>query len=115
MWGARSGGLKEMDSINFESDQQYYLYPDTNSGKTEEYNLSCKLKDDFFKLPPNKRPNYIKFGIKSPFSWNWQLLLKEWGCTDDAASNFVVLRNKDLLYKLQVVYMFANTLLKRNF
>lgn len=103
MWGARSGGLREMDSVTFESDQQHCLYPDTSSGKTEENNLSCTFKEDFFKKPPNKRTNYNKFGICSPFNWNWQLLLKEWGCSEELSLSFSVLRNKTALNNLQVV------------
>lgn len=91
-----------MDSVNFESGQQHFLYPDTESGKIEETLLSCKLKEDFFKLPPNKRINYNKFGITCPFSCNWQLLLREWGCTEKLASNFCVLRTKNQLTNLQV-------------
>lgn len=102
MWGARSGGLRETDSVIFESNQSHFLFPDTQSGKNEENLIVRKLKDDFFKLPPNKRPNYNKFGISSPFNSNWQLLFKDWGCDDTSASNFVVLRNKKLLRNLQV-------------
>lgn len=102
MWGARSGGLREMDSVTFESDQQHCLHPDTKSGKTDENILSCKLKEDFFKMPPNKRSNYNKFGITSPFSWNWQLLLKEWGCCEELSTNFSILRNRTVLNNLQV-------------
>lgn len=103
MWGARAGGLREMDSVTFESDQQQFLLPDTEAGRTEENAMMCQLKETFFKLPPNKRPNFNKFGITSPFNWNWLLLLKEWGCTEDLASNFVVLRCKKVLENLQVI------------
>lgn len=102
MWGARSGGLRESDSIIFESDQQHFLCPDNDSGKMEENIVSCKLKEDFFKMPPNKRTNYTKFGISSPFNWNWKLLLTEWNCDEQTASNFSVLRNRNVLYNLQV-------------
>lgn len=102
MWGARAGGLREMDSVIFESDRQPFLLPDTEAGSTEENTLTCTLKDKFFRLPPNKRPNYNKFGISSPFNWNWTLLFKEWGCNDDLASNFYVLRSKKMLENLQV-------------
>lgn len=102
MWGARAGGLREMDSVRFESDQQPFLLPDTEAGRTEEKTLSSTFSDKFFKLPPNKRPNYNKFGISSPFNWNWKLLLQEWGCDADLASNFYVLRCKKLLGNLQV-------------
>lgn len=104
MWGARAGGLREMNSVIFESDQQSFLLPDTKAGGTEENTLTSMLKEKFFKLPPNKRPNYNKFGISSPFNWNWQLLLKEWGCNEDLASNFFVLRCKKLLDNLQVTH-----------
>lgn len=103
MWGARAGGLQEMNSIMFESDEQHFLLPDTESGRMEENVLSCELKEKFFKLPPNKRPNYNKFGISSPFNWNWQLLLTEWGCSEDLAKRFFVLRFKKQLLHLQVM------------
>lgn len=106
MWGARSGGLREMESVAFESNQQDFLYPDTESGKNEEISLSNKFKERFFKLPPNKRTNYNKFGISSPFSWNWQLLLNEWGCSEESASTYFILRTKNILENLQVYYSF---------
>ncbi|KAG1665116.1 Ribonucleases P/MRP protein subunit POP1 [Nymphon striatum] len=74
---ARVGGLRELQSIH---DDAGFLhvpddYPDTTATheieKTEE-----KLRlEKYFKIPPAKRPNYVKFGTASPFSFPWEVLV----------------------------------------
>lgn len=102
MWGARSGGLKETNSITFEMNQPDILYPDTSAGKSEELSTSNQYKEMYFKMPPNKRTNYNKFRITSPFEWNWHLLLSDWNRTIDPIKDFFVLRDQKQLKIIQV-------------
>lgn len=100
MWGARSGGLRETNSINFEAGQLETFLPDTNAGVEDETNLTRKYTESFFKKPPNKRTNYNKFRIVSPFECNWKLLIREW--VDKPIEKYSVLRNGLVLKSIQV-------------
>lgn len=99
MFGARSGGLRESENVAFEMGQ-CYLPPDSSAGKEEEERIKNELKEKYFKLPPSKRVNYIKLGIKSPFYCPWQLLLKDWNSVE--VEDFFVLRDMQLLENIQV-------------
>ncbi|XP_050296525.1 ribonucleases P/MRP protein subunit POP1 [Anthonomus grandis grandis] len=99
MWGARAGGLRETESIAFERSQTDILYPDTVAGEQEENSLSEKLRETFFRLPPNKRTNFNKFSIVSPYCFNWKLLIKDWSGKD--CQLFSVIRNRNLLNNIQ--------------
>lgn len=101
MWGGRAGGLRETNCINFESELQF-LHPDTTSGKIEESILTSKAMEIFFKRPPNRRINYNKFNIASPFQWNWNMLFKEWRSSGNNTEEFFVLRDKNVLRHIQV-------------
>lgn len=98
MFGARSGGLRESESLAFEMGE-CYMPPDSKAGFNEEMRIEKELRDRYFKLPPSKRVNYIKLGIVSPFVCLWKILLSDWsGRTID---DFYVLRDKRLLAKVQ--------------
>nr|XP_023012368.1 ribonucleases P/MRP protein subunit POP1 [Leptinotarsa decemlineata] len=97
MWGARPGGLRETDRIDFESGYPHCLNPDTSAGSQEELSISDKCKEDFFKVPPNKRTNFSKFRIASPLEWNWKLLLSEWSKSNETITEFKVLRDRGML------------------
>ncbi|CAG9862088.1 unnamed protein product [Phyllotreta striolata] len=103
MRGGRSGGLRQHEHLLFELDSHRFLYPDSSSGEQEERDASLKLKERYFKLPPNKRTNFAKFKISSPFDWNWKLLLSEWSVTKNPIEDFFVLRDKTALRDLQVM------------
>ncbi|CAG9829158.1 unnamed protein product [Diabrotica balteata] len=103
MWGGRAGGLRETDSILFESGYQHHLHPDTLAGEKEENEISAKCKEKFFKMPLNKRTNFAKFGISSPLDWNWKLLLTEWSQNGKVVTDFFVLRDKKVLKSIQDV------------
>ncbi|CAH1968285.1 unnamed protein product [Acanthoscelides obtectus] len=103
MWGGRPGGLRETDSIGFEANAEPMLSPDTKAGVEEEVLVSNKCKDEFFRLPPNKRTNYNKFRITSPFEFNWKLLLNEWKSSDIPVEDFTVIRDKKVLRQIQQV------------
>lgn len=96
----RIGALRESTSIAFE--YQNTLSPDVNDPDTPAYEreaLSTKLelRKKYFRYPPNRRVNFVKLGISSPFFCEWKLLMKEWV----GAEEFCVLRNRRLLQLLR--------------
>lgn len=99
MWGARAGGLREMRSMCREGGFDEFL-PDTVSGKLESELKMKENRSKFFRLPPNKRCSYSKFAIASPFKCPFPQLVKEWS---DNKTDFYVLREKELLEKIQSV------------
>ncbi|GBP58115.1 hypothetical protein EVAR_40659_1 [Eumeta japonica] len=98
MFGARAGGLREFESIALEMGE-CYMPPDCNSGIQNEIRIEKELKEKYFRLPPNKRVNYIKLAINSPFRCLWKILLKDW--CNEQIQEFYVLRDKHTLQKLQ--------------
>ncbi|CAB3251752.1 unnamed protein product [Arctia plantaginis] len=98
MFGARSGGLREIKNLSFEMGQ-YYLPPDSNAGKDNENRIQSDLRERYFKLPPSKRVNYTKIAINSPFICPWDMLLSDW--TDQRVKDFFVLRDWRLLEAIQ--------------
>lgn len=93
---ARPAGLRESKSIAYENsnlNMPAINHPDTEAYRVEADFEKSKLMERYFRLPPNKRTNYVKFGITSPFSCEWKLLVKEW--TD--ADSFYVLRDRRIL------------------
>lgn len=56
----------------------------------------------YFRCPPNKRQNYLKSSIASPFKCPWPQLLREW-CTasDSAEQQFYLLRDKNKLHEVE--------------
>lgn len=55
----------------------------------------------YFRRPPNKRPNYQKLSIVSPFACPWSLLIKEWNINTADDSGFYVLREKPKLQQIE--------------
>ncbi|XP_059053705.1 ribonucleases P/MRP protein subunit POP1 [Achroia grisella] len=101
MFGARTGGLRETESLAFEMGE-CYLPPDSDSGWEEENRIHLELKNKYFNRPPSKRVNFIKLGINSPFLCHWKLLLSDWCSIDNCkVDEFYVLRDKELLMKFQ--------------
>lgn len=101
MFGARSGGLRETESLAFEMGE-CYLPPDSNAGKDNEKRLELELRERHFRLPPSKRGNYTKIAINSPFICPWNVLLTDWG--DTQVHDYFVLRNRTILSDLQVCH-----------
>lgn len=101
MFGARTGGLRETESIAFEMGE-CFLPPDSEAGSENEKRIDSELRERYFKLPPSKRVNYVKLGINSPFICPWKLLLKDWAGQN--VDSFYVLRDWRLLEELQVIY-----------
>ncbi|XP_020293800.1 ribonucleases P/MRP protein subunit POP1 isoform X2 [Pseudomyrmex gracilis] len=97
---ARVGALRESRSIAFETLKRNT--PDVNDPDSPAYmreasNTKEELTKKYFCYPPNRRVNYTKFGISSPFSCDWKILTREWS----GAENFYVLRNRELLLHLR--------------
>lgn len=97
MWGARAGGLRESESMAFEMGRPCILTPDTEAGRREEERITEEHEKRYFRLPPNKRVNYNKMGIVSPFRLNWNLLLRDWG----GQGEYFVLKDKRVLNLIQ--------------
>lgn len=99
MFGARSGGLRETESLAFEMGD-CFMPPDSEAGQEEARRTEMELQEKYFKRPPSKRVNYIKLVVPSPFVCPWNILLKEWGNVN--GEEYFVLRNKNVLENLQV-------------
>lgn len=106
--GARAGGLRETEMTHFECKTlSNFLPPDSAAGKAESESKFLEHKERYFKLPPSKRPNYLKLGIPCPFDFKWNLLTKDWAersnGIDDAVQTkekWKVLRNRHHLNEL---------------
>ncbi|CAH2240858.1 jg27254 [Pararge aegeria aegeria] len=98
MFGARSGGLRETESLAFEMGDSY-MPPDSEAGEIEDKRIELELKEKYFKRPPSKRVNYVKLAVPSPFICPWNVLLKEWKNVRE--EKLFVLRDRDILHNLQ--------------
>ncbi|KAJ8713547.1 hypothetical protein PYW07_013917 [Mythimna separata] len=98
MFGARSGGLRETESLAFEMGE-CYLPPDSDAGKENERRIKLELRERYFRLPPSKRVNYIKIAINSPFVCPWNVLLSDW--SENQVNKYFVLRNRTILNDIQ--------------
>lgn len=52
-----------------------YLLPDTPAGQQHTNTIARQRMEDFFKMPPNKRPNFVKLGVQHPFGAPWPKLI----------------------------------------
>ncbi|XP_076178150.1 POP1 ribonuclease P/MRP subunit isoform X2 [Ptiloglossa arizonensis] len=96
----RVGAFRESKSIAFEyghMESPDINDPDTPAYTREALNTKLELTEKYFRYPPNRRVNFIKLGIASPFFCEWKILMKEWTNAED----FFVLRNRILLQSLQ--------------
>ncbi|XP_012539589.1 ribonucleases P/MRP protein subunit POP1 [Monomorium pharaonis] len=97
---ARVGALRESKSIAFESlnpNAPDINDPDSPAYMREALLIKEELIKRYFCYPPNRRVNFVKFGICSPFFCDWKNLTKDWSGKED----FYVLRNRELLLHLQ--------------
>lgn len=97
---ARVGALRESRSIAFESLNTNA--PDINDPDSPAYSREAlctkeELTNKYFRYPPNRRVNFIKVGIASPFFCDWKNLMKDWSDVE----SFHVLRNREHLLLLQ--------------
>uniref|UniRef100_A0A1B0CL73 Putative ribonucleasep/mrp protein subunit pop1 n=1 Tax=Lutzomyia longipalpis TaxID=7200 RepID=A0A1B0CL73_LUTLO len=99
MWGARAGGWRDAISTSREMGQDTFA-PDTEAGKREAVTSGDEQKEQFFRKPPKKRPNFTKLSIASPFHCPWEQLLQEWS-TGSPTSSFYILRDRKILEQCQ--------------
>ncbi|KAH8281246.1 hypothetical protein KR018_002097 [Drosophila ironensis] len=115
MWGARPGGLRELESVARESGTDLHL-PDTVAGKSvlpssfselltrtlifagiqEAAVATQERRVRYFRLPPGKRINYRKLAICSPFSAPWKQLVRDWSSRKAEDSYFVLRYHQQL-------------------
>jgi ribonuclease P/MRP protein subunit POP1 len=93
LWGAKAGGLRETETLNRESGHDDHL-PDTIYARKEAERKFAEKREKYFRMPSNKRENYAKLGIATPFRCDWQQLTTDWGGGD---SPFFVVRDKEKL------------------
>ncbi|XP_055625873.1 ribonucleases P/MRP protein subunit POP1 [Toxorhynchites rutilus septentrionalis] len=101
MWGAKPAGLKEFDMQALETGVDLNTVPDTVLGKSEADVEYEKCWNKYFSRPNNRRVNYKKYAIASPFRCPWGQLVSEWV----AAANppkYYVLRDQEALGKIQL-------------
>ncbi|KAM7341942.1 POP1 ribonuclease P/MRP subunit [Cochliomyia hominivorax] len=102
MWGARPGGIREFNSIAREMGTEEHL-PDTVAGLHTAFDRYQELFIKYFRLPPNKRCNYRKFAIVSPFRVPFSHLIRDWSSPDqfnmdnNGSIQFFVLRERQKL------------------
>ncbi|XP_043498681.1 ribonucleases P/MRP protein subunit POP1 [Polistes fuscatus] len=98
---ARVGALRESKLIALETlntNSPDINEPDTPAYKKEALITKEELEKKYFKYPSNRRVNFIKFAISSPFYCQWNILMKEWSGKED----FYILRNRTTLTQLQM-------------
>lgn len=108
MWGGRAGGIRESHMLTFEQGQPDFLHPDTKAGEAEENRISNLYKEKYFNLPPNKRVNYTKMGIVSPFTFAWKTLIGEWNLQPKPIQDIYVLRDRKKIQSLQEILQNKN-------
>lgn len=96
--GAKSGGWRDTETLASEMGVELFA-PDTVSGIKENSRQLKFRREDYFRKPPNKRTNFTKMGITSPFSCYFSQLVKEWCDSEE----FHVLRNKTTLQDIKQV------------
>nr|SVE90563.1 EOG090X07PD [Daphnia sinensis] len=100
--GGHAGGLKDVESMNFEYRicRDLCLEVDSDAGKTAAAEQKVKLMEDYFRRPPKTRTNFIKLATPFPFSVDWNRLLMDWDY--QVEQGFTVLRDKKLLNTLSL-------------
>ena len=78
--GARAAGLQELHSSGLEEGVPLFpnMYPDTEAGQAWETEQWLTQHTKFQRIPPAKRPSYIKLGVNAPFHFPWAELTAEW-------------------------------------
>ncbi|GFO09978.1 ribonucleases p/mrp protein subunit pop1-like [Plakobranchus ocellatus] len=114
--GARVGGIRESLSTNLQAGLLSAPgdYPDSPAGQAELRADSEARQAKHDRMPPAKRPNFVKLGIRSPFTFEFEELVQEWcdkySCTlgfnsgrskNGEKTTMSVLRNRKMLKLLQ--------------
>uniref|UniRef100_A0A8D8NZ82 Ribonucleases P/MRP protein subunit POP1 n=1 Tax=Culex pipiens TaxID=7175 RepID=A0A8D8NZ82_CULPI len=98
LWGAKPAGLKEFTMQAIESGIDSERVPDSVLGRTESDLAFESSWSSYFAKPNNRRVNYKKLAIASPFRCPWPQLVTEWNPTTDP--DLFVLRDVEQLNKL---------------
>ncbi|XP_063976489.1 ribonucleases P/MRP protein subunit POP1 [Diachasmimorpha longicaudata] len=96
---ARPIGIREYKSLIFENlnlNSPEIHPPDTSAYCKESLEIKNELTEVYFRRPPNRRINFTKFSITSPFFCEWRLLVTEWTGGDAVK----VMRNPRVLQAL---------------
>uniref|UniRef100_A0A182P1H8 Uncharacterized protein n=1 Tax=Anopheles epiroticus TaxID=199890 RepID=A0A182P1H8_9DIPT len=101
MWGAKPVGQQELDMMALESGNDRTGVPDTVLGQEEASHKYAEALKKYFNRPCNKRVNYTKLAIASPFLCPWTQLVTEWNKATDPLP-FFVLRDQEALAKLKL-------------
>uniref|UniRef100_A0A182YC71 Uncharacterized protein n=1 Tax=Anopheles stephensi TaxID=30069 RepID=A0A182YC71_ANOST len=106
IWGAKAVGQQELNMIALESGHDRSGVPDTLLGRDEAAHKHQQSLDRYFKRPNNKRVNYTKLAIASPFRCPWSQLVREWngGSKDDGPEQrpYFVVRDLETLAQLRL-------------
>lgn len=97
MWGGRAGGLREDFNTQRESKRHSFM-PDTDAGRKEAQMALVSARESYFRRPCNKRHNYIKLAVASPFFSPWNQLVREW---DGKPELLHVIRDQNVLEAIQ--------------
>jgi ribonuclease P/MRP protein subunit POP1 len=103
--GAKPGGWRETETVASEMGLEVFL-PDTICGVKENSRQLKMQRDEYFRRPPNKRTNYKKMGISSPFACPFDQLVKEWS----GVENFHILRSRSMLETIDRALRSKNSL-----
>uniref|UniRef100_A0A182MKV6 Uncharacterized protein n=1 Tax=Anopheles culicifacies TaxID=139723 RepID=A0A182MKV6_9DIPT len=103
LWGAKPVGQKELAMVALESGSDRSSVPDTVHGKEEAAHKHTDALKRYFNRPNNKRVNYTKLAIASPFRCPWTQLVQEWNNAHPSTDRpYFVLRDQEALAKLKL-------------
>ena len=78
--GARVCGMKELQKCSLESQTLHFPqdFPDTGAGQQHNSEERRELEAKYLKKPPDKRCNYGKILVPTPFHSPWDSLVQYW-------------------------------------
>lgn len=97
-FGAKSSGWKEYEMSMSEMGKSIF-HPDSIIGRKEAIRNASISKEIYFLKPPNRRTNFRKISIASPFYCPFDQLIKEWNGNGD----FYLVRNLTKLKEIDNV------------
>ncbi|KAK3913842.1 Ribonucleases P/MRP protein subunit POP1 [Frankliniella fusca] len=110
---ARPSGLREASAHELEKGLCGMFPPDSKAGVEEMLYIENDLRNKYFRLPPSKRPNFIKLGISCPFKCEWSSLIRDWLSSEEesvssnnteemapVSEQYFVLRDKNILLEV---------------
>ncbi len=94
--GARACGMRELKRCSLEALVPHFPedFPDTEAGQKHDDTLRQALVEKYLRRPPDKRRNYGKLLIPSPFHCPWEEVVKKWG-RESRIQPFLMLRERE--------------------